>query len=51
MSLVSSYATTTTTTNTTKQEVVREDKLNVVTSVVPITNIVQNIGGYYISIT
>ncbi len=45
MSLISSYATTTTTTNTTKQEVALENKLNVVTSVAPITNIVQNIGG------
>ena len=39
-----SYATTTTT-NTSNQEVVRDDKLNVVTSVAPITNIIQNIGG------
>ena len=49
MSLTTSYATTTTTTNTTntsnQEEVVLEDKLNVVTSVAPITNIVQNIGG------
>ena len=45
MSLISSYATTTTTTNTTKQEVALENKLNVVTSVAPITNIVHNIGG------
>ena len=47
-SFTMSYATTTTnttTTNTTKQEIVREDKLNVVSSVAPITNIVQNIGG------
>ena len=51
MSLTTSYATTTTTnTNNTsntsnQEEVVLEDKLNVVTSVAPITNIVQNIGG------
>jgi ABC-type Zn uptake system ZnuABC Zn-binding protein ZnuA len=48
-SFTMSYATNTTNTNATtnqQKEVVQEDdKLNVVTSVDPITNIVQNIGG------
>jgi manganese/iron transport system substrate-binding protein len=46
MSITTSYSITTTTNNNkSNQEVVQEDKLNVVTSVAPITNIVQNIGG------
>lgn len=44
MSITTSYSITTTNNNS-NQEVVQEDKLNVVTSVAPITNIVQNIGG------
>ena len=44
MSITTSYSVTTTN-NKSNQEVVQEDKLNVVTSVAPITNIVQNIGG------
>ena len=44
MSITTSYSITTTN-NSSNQEVVQEDKLNVVTSVAPITNIVQNIGG------
>ena len=44
MSITTSYSIITTNNNS-NQEVVQEDKLNVVTSVAPITNIVQNIGG------
>lgn len=44
ISITTSYSITTTNNNS-NQEVVQEDKLNVVTSVAPITNIVQNIGG------
>ena len=44
MSITTSYSITTTNNNS-NQEVVQEDKLNVITSVAPITNIVQNIGG------
>ena len=44
MSITTSYSITTINNNS-NQEVVQEDKLNVVTSVAPITNIVQNIGG------
>ena len=44
MSITTSYSITTNNNNS-NQEVVQEDKLNVVTSVAPITNIVQNIGG------
>ena len=44
MSITTSYSITTTNNNS-NQEVVQEDKLNVVTSVAPITNKVQNIGG------
>ena len=45
MSITTSYSISTTNNNNINQEVVQEDKLNVVTSVAPITNIVQNIGG------
>ena len=47
MSIATSYSVTTTNNNNNNNinQVVQEDKLNVVTSVAPITNIVQNIGG------